>query len=108
MLRAVLPDCAEMFQGQRNRLAIRRALNSGTATSNQSCRALPMSQVPQKIVSGGQTGADRAALDWATHRSIPHVGWCAKGRRAEDGPIDSNYRLNGHLSHAVESRCTVL
>lgn len=46
------------------------------------------------IVSGGQTGADRAALDWAiAHDDIPHGGWCPLGRRAEDGPLDAKYRL---------------
>jgi hypothetical protein len=39
----------------------------------------------EKIVSGGQTGADRAALDWAISRDISHEGWCPKGRLAEDG-----------------------
>lgn len=51
-----------------------------------------MSPVP-KIVSGGQTGADRAALDFAIERAIPHGGWCPKGRGAEDGPIDPRYPL---------------
>ena len=46
-----------------------------------------------KIVSGGQTGADRAALDWAIERGVPHGGWCPKGRKAEDGPIDGRYQL---------------
>ena len=46
-----------------------------------------------KIVSGGQTGADRAALDWAIERGVPHGGWCPKGRKAEDGPIDARYAL---------------
>jgi hypothetical protein len=45
----------------------------------------------RKIVSGGQTGADRAALDWAISRGVPHGGWCAKGRKAEDGPIPARY-----------------
>ena len=45
------------------------------------------------IVSGGQTGADRAALDWALGRGVPHGGWCPCGRRAEDGVIDAHYRL---------------
>jgi hypothetical protein len=50
---------------------------------------------PQKfmIVSGGQTGADRAALDWAIARGIPHGGWCPAGRTAEDGMIPERYRL---------------
>ena len=47
----------------------------------------------EKIVSGGQTGADRAALDWAISRSIPHGGWCPKGRKAEDGTLDARYNL---------------
>lgn len=47
-----------------------------------------------KIVSGGQTGADRAALDFAIERQIPCGGWCPKGRLAEDGPIPSHYPLS--------------
>jgi len=46
-----------------------------------------------KIISGGQTGVDRAALDWAIERGLPHGGWCPKGRLAEDGVIDSRYLL---------------
>lgn len=46
-----------------------------------------------KIVSGGQTGADRAALDWAIANSVPHGGWCPKGGRAEDGVIPAAYAL---------------
>ncbi len=46
-----------------------------------------------RIVSGGQTGADRAALDWAMARGIPHGGWCPRGRRAEDGRVPDRYRL---------------
>jgi Circularly permutated YpsA SLOG family len=39
-----------------------------------------------KIISGGQTGADRAALDVAIERSMPWGGWCPKGGWAEDFP----------------------
>jgi hypothetical protein len=46
-----------------------------------------------KIISGGQTGADRAALDFAIAHRIPHGGWCPKGRWAEDGVIDARYQL---------------
>ena len=45
------------------------------------------------LISGGQTGADRAALDWAIVNSIPHGGWCPCGRLAEDGEIDTRYLL---------------
>lgn len=47
-----------------------------------------------KIISGGQTGADRAALDFAIAHGIPHGGWCPKGRKAEDGAIPLRYKLN--------------
>jgi len=47
----------------------------------------------EKIVSGGQTGADRAALDFAIERGIPHGGWCPLGRLAEDGVIAPRYEL---------------
>ena len=46
-----------------------------------------------RVVSGGQTGADRAALDAAIACGVPHGGWCPKGRRAEDGPIPTKYSL---------------
>jgi hypothetical protein len=45
------------------------------------------------IVSGGQTGADRAALDFAIRAGLPHDGWCPLGRLAEDGPLDARYEL---------------
>jgi len=38
-----------------------------------------------KIISGGQTGVDRAALDVALELGIPCRGWCPKDRQAEDG-----------------------
>ena len=47
----------------------------------------------KKIISGGQTGADRAGLDFAIWHDIPHAGWCPKGRLAEDGIIDHRYCL---------------
>ena len=52
-------------------------------------------QIPDgfKIVSGGQSGADQAALDWAIAHQVDHGGWCPKGRRAEHGTIDARYQL---------------
>lgn len=46
-----------------------------------------------KIISGAQTGADRAALDTAIRYRFPIGGWCPKGRKAEDGPIGGQYPL---------------
>jgi hypothetical protein len=45
------------------------------------------------IVSGGQTGVDRAALDAARAAGLACDGWCPRGRLAEDGPIDPRYPL---------------
>jgi hypothetical protein len=47
----------------------------------------------KKIMSGGQTGADRAALDAALRLGIPHGGWVPKGRLAEDGRVPEHYLL---------------
>lgn len=47
----------------------------------------------RRIVSGGQTGADRAALDVASELGILSGGWCPAGRAAEDGPIGPGYPL---------------
>jgi hypothetical protein len=48
----------------------------------------------EKIVSGGQTGVDRGALDAALAASFPCGGWCPQGRRAEDGVIPERYPLD--------------
>jgi hypothetical protein len=53
-----------------------------------------------RIVSGGQSGADEAALDWAIAHGVAHGGWCPKGRRAEHGTIDPRYLLT-ETPHAV-------
>jgi hypothetical protein len=60
-----------------------------------------------KLVSGGQSGVDRAALDVALDLGIPCGGWCPRGRKAEDGTIPDRYPLGnafGRLppAHAVE------
>jgi hypothetical protein len=49
--------------------------------------------VSVRIVSGGQTGADRGGLDAAIELGIPYGGWCPKGRKAEDGVIPAIYKL---------------
>ena len=46
-----------------------------------------------KLISGGQTGADRAALDVALELGLDHGGWVPKGRAAEDGPLPDRYRV---------------
>lgn len=46
-----------------------------------------------RVISGGQTGVDRAALDAALDLGIPVGGFCPKGRLAEDGVIPAHYPL---------------
>ena len=58
----------------------------------------------RRIVSGGQTGVDRAALDVALELSIPAGGWCPQGRRAEDGPLPARYELQETPSRRYAQR----
>lgn len=58
----------------------------------------------QKIVSGGQAGVDRAALDVALEMGIVCSGWCPKGRKAEDGVIDVRYPLTETPSSEYSER----
>ncbi|HLJ96791.1 MAG TPA: putative molybdenum carrier protein [Gemmataceae bacterium] len=57
-----------------------------------------------KIISGGQTGVDRAALDVALELGLPCGGWCPRGRRAEDGPIPQRYPLAETSSRSYAQR----
>lgn len=47
----------------------------------------------QNIISGGQTGVDRAVIDACLRFGFPCEGWCPKGRKAEDGVIPLKYPL---------------
>jgi hypothetical protein len=57
-----------------------------------------------EILSGGQTGVDRAALDFALKKGIPCGGWCPRGRIAEDGIIPPYYPLTETPSSLPEQR----
>ena len=58
----------------------------------------------QRLISGGQSGVDRAALDTAMQLRIPCGGWCPRGRRAEDGPVSSRYPLRETPSASYPER----
>lgn len=52
----------------------------------------------ERVISGGQTGVDRAALDAALEAGLDCGGWCPKGRRAEDGAVPNRYPLKETVS----------
>jgi hypothetical protein len=58
----------------------------------------------ERILSGGQTGVDRAALDVALELGLPCGGWCPRGRRAEDGPLPLSYPLQETTSSEYPQR----
>jgi hypothetical protein len=63
----------------------------------------------EKVVSGGQTGVDRAALDAALERDIACGGWCPAGRHADDGRIPDRYPLREtvDMDHTVRTENNV-
>ncbi len=79
---------------------------SDTSAPSPSCN--PVTSVrrvfPRKIISGGQTGADRAGLDFALEIGLAHGGYCPKGRIAEDGRIPEKYLLTEHKSSRYPER----
>ena len=62
-----------------------------------------------RLISGGQTGVDRAALAIALELGVPCGGWCPRGRRAEDGRIPARFPLQESTSrnYAVRTRMNV-
>ena len=57
-----------------------------------------------KIISGGQTGADRSALDFAIDNNIPHGGWIPKGRITEAGQLPDKYHLQEMATTSYDIR----
>ena len=57
-----------------------------------------------RIISGGQTGVDRAALDVAMARGLPCGGWVPRGRRAEDGRLPLQYPMRESRRNSYEER----
>ena len=58
----------------------------------------------RKIISGGQTGVDRAALDMAIRLGVAHGGWVPKGRLTEDGTLPSYYQLQEMPTEDYQAR----
>ncbi len=72
-------------------------------------RRVPGGAGLHKIVSGGQTGVDRAALDAAIETGIPHGGWVPTGRIAEDGRIADRYSVTetGSTEYPVRTEMNI-
>lgn len=112
-LKAVLGDAARVYyekpvEDPNQRINERvELLADGTNVEIMLHRRLQTSLpewLPNMIVSGGQTGVDRAALDWACNHRIPHGGWCPRGRRASDGPLSLKYQLRETESGGYRQR----
>ena len=58
----------------------------------------------ERVISGGQTGVDRAALDVAEELGLTRGGWCPAGRLAEDGTIPERYHLTETPTPEYEER----
>ncbi len=68
-----------------------------------------MAVFPSKLISGGQTGVDRAALDAAMEHGMDVGGWCPRDRRSEDGAVPIHYPLSetAARSYAVRTEWNV-
>jgi hypothetical protein len=76
----------------------------GALESRAQIFAVGLRRLVTTIVSGGQTGADRAALDWAMAHRYEHGGWCPKGRIAEDGVLSERYQMKETDSDGYRQR----
>lgn len=87
----------------------RKRTSPDTSTSRAK-RRIPPVHLPQKFISGGQTGVDRAGLEVAIALGIAHGGWCPRGRLAEDGSVPSRYELieNDSTDYTVRTRQNVV
>ena len=58
----------------------------------------------RKIISGGQSGADRAGLDFAIATGLEHGGFVPRGRKADGGRIDDRYNLVELMTSSYPAR----
>jgi len=100
----LLRDLMNTREGRRLALVRHRFMEEFLARFRHEWEGRDLAPGSIRIVSGGQTGVDRAALDIALDRHLAAGGWCPQGRRAEDGPLDSRYPLQETPSPEPEQR----
>ena len=97
--------CADQMVRKSNQLWIDTLENTGWPTLLSVSEILAMfPERPTLLMSGGQTGVDRAALDWAITNHLGHGGWCPAGRIAADGALDRRYQLTETESTGYRQR----
>jgi hypothetical protein len=97
----------DMYFARRDRELLeqlhRKQAQAGRQGTDQAARAEPR-PARLRVVSGGQTGVDRAALDAALELGLAIGGWCPKGRRAMDGRVPERYPLRETPARAYRQR----
>ncbi len=90
----VLGKDIDIFDARHSNRSAGRQCAKGRSAVAISIDGIPEVEMTlKKIISGGQTGVDRGALDAAIALGMEHGGWCPQGRQAEDGRIPDCYRL---------------
>ena len=84
--------------------------NEGRKRISIMLSSMVMSNPIKRILSGGQSGADRAALDAAKDYGVPHGGWIPKGRRTESGDLSERYclRETNNIGYPQSTRLNIL
>jgi uncharacterized protein len=100
----LLRDLMNTREGRRLALVRHRFMEDFLARFGHEWEGTDPAPSTIRIVSGGQTGVDRAALDAALDRYLAAGGWCPHGRRSEDGPLDSRYPVQETPSPEPEQR----
>ncbi len=90
--------------GRLARIPAKRDVTAVPSSLQRHAKGSDVKRARLELISGGQTGADRAALDFAIAHGLPHSGWCPKGRRAEDGKIHPRYKLRQTPSRRYAQR----
>lgn len=88
-----MPCYAQLASGEHAVRKLKESGGVGPGEGGPDYRLPVPARWAKAVISGGQTGVDRAALDAAMSVGLPVSGWCPRGRLSEDGPIPERYPL---------------